>query len=400
VRTKPAYRFAIIPNLATTIKKIAFRFFCAFVLLYAAPFPVSRLVPWFPKIWTTIVPFVGADILRLPGPFDPGDRITLDTPFGFVHLLCVIVFAAIIAAVWTVARWRRPVDGWLRIYVRYYLAHALLFYAIIKFAEPQFPFPNLVKLDEPFGESSPMMLLWTFMGYSKTYTFFGGIAEALAAALLFFRRTTTLGAVLALGVMANVAMLDFSYGVPDKLYSSVLLLMILYLLLPDMQRLGNVFIFNRQAPPADTTSPRLPRWTLLLKAAIIAISIIAPLRDSLAHRRAHAEVAAHAPFSGIYDVDDFLRNSEQVTGPTRWRRAIFDPTAPVTVRLTNNTVIHYNARMNPSAKQMLLTSPTEQATFTWVQPDSGLLVFEGRIADQRVVVRMHRIDEKQFPLLH
>ena len=38
-----------------------------------------------------------------------------------------------------------------------------------------------------------MGLLWTFMGHSPAYSAFTGAAEALAGALLLFRRTTLLG---------------------------------------------------------------------------------------------------------------------------------------------------------------------------------------------------------------
>ncbi len=37
------------------------------------------------------------------------------------------------------------------------------------------------------------LFLWTFMGYSTTYSTFTGIAEVAAGLFLFSRKTTTLG---------------------------------------------------------------------------------------------------------------------------------------------------------------------------------------------------------------
>jgi len=63
--------------------------------------------------------------------------------------------------------------------------------------------------------------------------------------LLFPRKTSTLGALMSVGVLSNVVALNFSYDVPVKLYSSHLLAQAIFLLLPDARRLGNFFFLNR-----------------------------------------------------------------------------------------------------------------------------------------------------------
>ena len=84
--------------------------------------------------------------------------------------------------------------------------------------------PSLTRLLEPYGDSSPMGLLWTFMGASKGYSIFCGGVEMLAAILLFVPGCATLGALVAMGAMANVFMLNMCYDVPVKQYSFHLLL--------------------------------------------------------------------------------------------------------------------------------------------------------------------------------
>jgi hypothetical protein len=96
-----------------------------------------------------------------------------------------------------------------------------------------------------------MKLLWTFMGASIPYVIFTGAAEMLGGLLLAARRTTLLGALVCIGVLSNVVMLNFSYDVPVKLYSSHLLLMAVFLAAPDLRRLASLFVWNRRVPPAE-----------------------------------------------------------------------------------------------------------------------------------------------------
>ncbi len=145
-----------------------------------------------------------------------------------------------VAAVWSSVS-RRPeherLYDWLRVYVRFFLAWVMLGYAFQKLFKLQFYDLGLWRLTSTFGEASPMGLLWAFMGASTLYTVFSGGLEAIGACLLFFRRTTALGALILVAVLGNVVMMNFSYDVPVKLFSSHLWLAAVFLLLPDIPRL-------------------------------------------------------------------------------------------------------------------------------------------------------------------
>ena len=126
-----------------------------------------------------------------------------------------------------------------------------------------------------------MGLLWTFMGASRAYTIFGGLGELTGGLLLLWRRTTTLGALVVIAVMTNVVMLNFSYDVPVKQYSVHLVLMALYLLLPEARRLANLLLLNRPAEPAILEAPyggpgapwgnRVAKILLILFVAVVPI---------------------------------------------------------------------------------------------------------------------------------
>ena len=68
-------------------------------------------------------------------------------------------------------------------------------------------------LIEPYGQFSPMGVLWSFMGMSRAYTVFSGIVEITGCVLLVFRRTTMLGAMVSAVALLNVVVLNFSYDI-------------------------------------------------------------------------------------------------------------------------------------------------------------------------------------------
>ena len=148
--------------------------------------------------------------------------------------------------------------------LRYYVAVIMLIYGGFKVINTQFPPLSLEQLTQPLGAVSPMGLLWSFMGYSPAYTTFAGLGEVTGAFLLFFRRTTTLGALIVFAVMTNVALMNYAYDVPVKQLSTNLVLAAVVLVLPDARRLFDVLVLNASSRPADV-SFAFPRWLAVVR---------------------------------------------------------------------------------------------------------------------------------------
>ena len=191
---------------------------------------------------------------QLVPPNDSGD-----TTMAYLTLLNYFVLALLLATTWTVLLRRIPsrnasVDL-LRTYLRYVLALAMLGYGLAKvnMAGNQFPEVNEYRLNNTWGETSPMGLVWGFMGASRPYTIFAGMGEVVAAALLIWRHTALLGAIVAVAVMTNVVMLNYCYDVPVKIDSTHLTLMGLLILVPDARRLLSLLMFQRN--PTDQGTP-------------------------------------------------------------------------------------------------------------------------------------------------
>src|SRR5271166_352434 len=248
--------------------RIAFRFAFVYFLLYNQFFPFQLLA--FPpflqlsgiynSLWSETVQWVSRHVLHLSHDFgmDYLNSATgsKDTTFVYVQVLCYLVVAAVATVIWSLLDRRRRnyywLFNWFLAYMRLALAAIMIPYGVAKLFPWQFPALSLSKLLQTYGDSSPMGLMWTFMGASPSYSFFGGAAEVLAGMLPVIPRLATLGALVSIGLMSNVLMLNLGYDVPVKLVSIHLLLMAGFLVAPDLRRLTRFFVLNRSVDPAPT----------------------------------------------------------------------------------------------------------------------------------------------------
>ncbi len=156
----------------------------------------------------------------------------------------------------------------------------------------QFPPLGIWRLAQRYGESSPMGLLWTFMGSSRAYTAFAGGMELLGGMLLVWRRTALLGACVSIGVMLNIMLMNFCYDVPVKLFSAHLVVAGLCILLPDASRLASVFLGTTAVAPRVLDHPhtsRATRWIHRgLKTAFVFLVLALPLYSLWSSERSTA----------------------------------------------------------------------------------------------------------------
>jgi hypothetical protein len=171
-----------------------------------------------PGVWVArhVLGLTGA----MPAAYE-GDNGDVGEEFG--RLLLGIAIALVASIAWTIADRRKPRSPWvepmLRLLLRYAIVLGLTSYAVAKLLPVQFPPLQPLHMERHVGDMTPQGLLWTLMSASRPYAFFGGALEMLAIVLLAFRRTATLGALVCLVVVTNVAVLDLCYDVPVKLFS-------------------------------------------------------------------------------------------------------------------------------------------------------------------------------------
>lgn len=306
----------------------------------------TGLAPRWGHVFTVPGIWVARHVFGMSGPMtqaSTGDNG--DVGEEFARLLIAVVIGVIVAAVWTVRDRDRPRGGWVpevtRVLLRYSIALGLTSYAIAKLLPTQFPPLSPLALERRVGELTPMALLWQFMEYSRPYAFFGGLMEMVVVLLLCFRRTATLGAVLCLAVMSNVAAMNWAYDVPVKLYSTMTVVTAAVIVLYDIPRLFPIFLTGRSAPPPvhsfihDRVSVRT-RW--LLKTVALGSVVLSSLAVMIGSVRSDA--TPHGAANGAWDVTSLSRGGQLVdpiADRTAWRRVLIDAYS-VSVRAATDSI--------------------------------------------------------------
>ena len=408
----------------TGATKIAFRFgFVYFGLynlhtaLYLLAFPpFTRLSALYEAMWGKTVPWVSKHVLHLTHSFGTDYLNTgsgsKDTTFAFVQVFCFLVLAAAAALVWSlVDRKRREyrwLYGWFVVYLRLSLAAALIPYGAVKLFPMQFPPPTPFQLLQPSGLLAPRQLLWLSMGASASYTFFGGLMEVSAGLLLAVPQLATLGALLSTAVMVNVLMLNVGYDVAVKLFTINLILMGLVILLPDVARLIDFFVFNRSVPAA----PRRPlfRRKSLNQAVVvlqIAFGIVLLSYDVYrAHEIATQKVLSkNTPLYGIWLVDDYQVDGRPIAALSsdahRWQRMIVNSSDNAVVQVMTGAFSSLHLRADSHSDSLVLTqagNPNWIAELAYDNSRPGSLVLTGKMGGLPVEIRLHREDLSKFPL--
>ncbi len=352
------------------------RVLALYVALYVAPFPLD-LIPGldgvvsavYGGLWDVVVPWVGQHLLAIDAPIVRRYSGSGDTLFHYVSLFAYALFATLGAIAWTLVARRRGAEGlgvtalWLRIVTRYYLASTMLSYGFVKLFKLQFPAPSLERLITPYGESSPMGLAWTFMGYSTSYTVFSGALEVVAGLLLLSRRLTLLGSLVAAGVMTNVVMLNFSYDIAVKQYSLHLLGFALLLMARDRARLYALFASGRPAPARVVESPwrgerARRRWRIVCVAlSLYLVTVHCVLNLMWIPRLGDGQPAP--PLYGLYEVERFELDGRELppllTADERWRWVIFDRRGRLSTLAMDGAKQVYSAAVDEDAGTLTLT---------------------------------------------
>lgn len=395
-------------------KRILFRFAVPFFVLINFPFPFDlipseTLTPVFQKIMDVPVQFA-ARVLHVSIDVRPNG--SGDTTWNYVNLLCVFVISIAIAIIWSILDRRRPRydKGWIlfRVYLRFLLAVTMLTYGIVKVIPTQFPPPTLDRLMQPFGDASPMGLLWTFMGASVAYNIFSGSAEVLGGLLLTTRRTALLGALVSAGAMANIVMLNYAYDVPVKIYSTLLLLEAIVIALPDVPRLVDFFIRHRAVAP-----PPLPQLTqsraleisgIILRTLAVAAVLWMTVKEARETYKMIGSPARRSPLYGIWRVDDFQVDNRTIppgSDPSRWRRVIFEMKFMMSVQLTNDSRIRTNVKPDEKSRTLTVSrrnEPQWDGRLSYAQPDPNSLTIDGVLGGKKIHALCHREPIPKFLL--
>ena len=375
---------------------------------------VPLLDEWFGALWltlwVTLMPILGNAALGIEGPISMEIAGSSDMTWNYVQQFWYLVLAGAGAIAWAVLPHRRlPLPAqyaWLRIIVRHGLAMMMLSYGLLKVFGGQMEPLGPAHLSRTYGESSPGGLLWSFMGFSPFYKGFTGMAEVIGGALLLWRRTATLGALVTAGVMAHVVVLNFCYDVAVKIYSSLFLLMAVFLVAHHARPLIDLFVRGRPAALADP-SPVLGRRMRIARVVLKAIVFVSILETpvKLAIRQA-APKPEPGPLAGAWEVVEFVHDGQvrpwSQHDEIRWRQLVVLPYPVAMVRGMRGRNTGYGVAHDEAAATLTLTSMADPAVthvLALERPAADEMILRGRIAGGTAVVRLQRLDTEHAPLM-
>ncbi len=418
----------------TASRKFWFRFFCCLFILYTFPFPFDdipfgssinkiseKILGWYFTImdqvsvfWHWLIPHVGKKMLRLQTPVTIFTNGSGDTTFDYILLLTQILLSFVIGTVWTLLDRKRASYNtayyWLCVLVRYFLAGMMFSYGFIKVFHLQMPYPYLTRLLQPYGDSSPMGLAWTYVGQSKAFSIIAGWSEVICGLLLVFRRTALTGALFSLIVMGNVVVINFCYDVPVKLFSCMLEIMAFYLAAPYLSSLYTLFIAHKPGVLEKQKQPFFTkRWIRLavkiLKVLIIADAIFYGVVNSIDRSKIYGEDRPLPALYGIYNTVTVIRNRDTVapliTDTTRWKQLVIQSKDYARIKMMNDSVVNYVFRVDTikHTAEVFTTQDSVSRAYFHYTKDSAYLNLSGWIKKDSVYMRFKRYDEKKFRLM-
>lgn len=215
---------------------------------------------------------------------------------------------------------RKAIRGIFRIALRYIVAGAL-FHSGMRMAL------NLAGTDAgpvewltPLGELSGARFAGIWLGISPVFQTLGGLVEIAGGLLLLGRRTTTLGAMVAVGCFTNALMLHLCFPPSPWLADALVLLAATGLVLLDWRMLIDLLLLDRPTTPMPARdgreTPTMRTVGRVLKTSVLLYFVYASGIQSI---RIRHDMDALSELSGAYSVASF---SPSDAAPSRRWQAV------------------------------------------------------------------------------
>ncbi|MCH5718168.1 hypothetical protein [Niabella hibiscisoli] len=405
-------------------EKILFRFFFIFFTLFisltsGAAFPIELASFMTPAAnqFNKLVRWVSKHILKIPYEFEQNGHGSGDNTYMYVTLFIIFLIAVIATILWSAIDRNRKsyvkLYYWLTVLVRFYVAFILFSYGIVKIIKLQFPSPHVGRLMQPYGESSPMGLAWTFLGFSKGYNIFMGIAEC-AALLLLFRRTMTFGAIITLMTAANIMAVNYFFDVPVKILSTMLVVMTAFLLAHDIKRLC-LFLFSGK--PVSLPTIKAPvlskKWMkftkLTAKILLIAATLIPKISYTLSANKEYGENAPTYTYLGFYEVTRFVVNNKELPAnsadSSRWKHLNIRSQRPAAIRFMTDSLKSYKYKFVYGKENYIELTPigepaSTKKTLKIGSDSNGITSLSGRFDADSVQIFLRKKNPDEFLLMN
>lgn len=339
-------------------QKVLFRI--AFVFFLAMSIPNSA--GWYTDLvtfdWTRLHYRDVYDIARFGSGLDLFGRTIFGSSLEGYATWVITALASIgVGLIWTVivkAIKREPKEYnllyyWIRVVVRYRAGIGIIGFGYTKLMPTQMPYPSLGLLNTNFGDFTLQKIYWLSVGIVPWYQVFAGVVELTAGILLFFRCTTTLGAILLLGALGDIVYVNFAYDGGVHVYSSYFVLLAAFLLIKDIPKLWNLLILERFTVPDSFYPTFSKKWQQYvrygLKAGVFGLFVFYLFYLQYVNFKydpyKQPSTAGVKVLRGNYNVTEFKINNQEIpyspTDTVRWQWATFENWTTLTFKVNKPT---------------------------------------------------------------
>lgn len=337
----------------TLLQRIAFRVSFIFFIIISIPNSVLWYKHIFAINWLNLDYRDLYDICRFGSGVSWFGRSTFGSRLeGYSIWVNTFFFALFVGLLWTgVAKLLKKertsynrLYYWLNVIVRYRAGLGIIGFGFTKLFPVQMPYPSYGILDTDYGDLTAQKIFWLSFGIVPWYQVFAGVLEVTAGTLLLFRRSVAIGAVLLVGALGAIVVVNFAYDGGVHVYSSYFVLLSLFLLVPYFGPYYQVFIREQPARVVlffPSFKGRLNEIRIGLKGVIIFIFLIVFFYLQYVDFRydpyKQPSTAGLQALRGNYDVTEFRLNGQvrpfNPYDSLRWQSATFEKWSTLTFKV-------------------------------------------------------------------
>ncbi|MCW3107352.1 MAG: hypothetical protein JWQ09_1858, partial [Segetibacter sp.] len=255
-------------------EKVAFRIAFIFFIIMSIPTTADWYKNLFTLDWFHLHYRDLYDIARFQPGFGKGTGQWL---YGYGDWIVALAIATTGGIIWSlIDRKRKEYNNlyyWLRVVVRYRAGIGIIGFGFTKLFPVQMPYPSIGLLNTDFGDFTAQKIYWMSVGIVPWYQVFAGVVELTAGTLLFFRRTTTLGAALLFGALGDIVYVNFAYDGGVHVYSSYFVLFAAFLLAYDIPKVYKLLVLERVTVPVYHYPSFKQKWLRLTRIGLKTITI-------------------------------------------------------------------------------------------------------------------------------
>lgn len=203
---------------------------------------------------------------------------------GYADWILILIVSFIGGGIWTLIESKKSnlnydnLYYWIRVVARYRAGIGIIGFGYTKLFPTQMPYPSLGLLNTNFGDFTAQKIYWLSVGIVPWYQVFAGVVELAAGTLLFFRKTTTVGALMLLSALGDITYVNFAYDGGVHVYASYFVLFAVFLLWYDAVPVYNLLVKERFTIPRSYIPSFSQKWLrfarVSLKTATIFIFLV------------------------------------------------------------------------------------------------------------------------------